>query len=63
MRVLFLVLLLIACSPTDTGIDYSDPGSFHPTTQPVIIRGCEELKERVRVWNESNPTELQIADC
>lgn len=67
MKTLTLILslsLLILSGCGSTPSSQKTPTPFQVTDQRVELIGCEDLKKRVREWNESNPNkEPKVADC
>lgn len=62
MKYLLFIFLTVlsACSSTKR----EQPTPFTVTNKPVIIVGCEELKQRVAEWNLANPDKPpRKADC
>ncbi len=37
---------LVIAAVAGCASEYDDPGTFEPGDQPVLIRGCEEYKQR-----------------
>lgn len=59
--VILSIILLIGCSATSPT---PKPTPFKITDQKVKVQGCEDLKKRVKEWNEKNPNkEPKKADC
>jgi ABC-type glycerol-3-phosphate transport system substrate-binding protein len=60
---LLLIFTLVACG-TNPSKKRTTPTQFQTTEETIKLQGCEDLKKRVKEWNEKNPDKKpKVADC